>query len=127
LVCNHIMKVGSEMPGQLSGSPGSSEPASGSLDRRRLRELGAILLLAAVYFAAGSFGLSFASINPSASAVWPPSGIALAALVLWGRRLWPGVFIGAFAVNLIKQGSIWTALAIASGNSLEPVAGAFLV
>src|SRR5204862_503268 len=49
LVCNHIMKVGSEMPGQLSGSPGSSEPASGSLDRRRLRELGAILLLAAVY------------------------------------------------------------------------------
>jgi signal transduction histidine kinase len=86
-----------------------------------------ILILAAVYFAAGSFGLSFASINPSASAVWPPSGISLAVLLLWGRRLWPGVFIGAFAVNVVKQKSIWTALAIASGNSLEALAGAFLL
>jgi PAS domain S-box-containing protein len=59
-----------------------------------------ILLLALVYYgvARASLGLSFASTN--ASPVWPPSGIALAALLVGGPRLGAGVFIGAFAANL---------------------------
>jgi signal transduction histidine kinase len=97
------------------------------LNDRRFREFSSIAALAAVYFLVGTFGLTFASVNPSASAVWPPTGISLAVLVLFGRRLWPGVFIGAFAVNILKQKSIWTALAIAAGNSLEALAGAFLL
>jgi PAS domain S-box-containing protein len=83
--------------------------------------------LAAIYFCAGSFGLSLASINPSASAVWPPSGIALAAVLLWGYRLAPGVFLGALLVNFWTQGSVATASTIAAGNTFEALLGAWLV
>jgi integral membrane sensor domain MASE1 len=87
----------------------------------------AILSLAAVYFVVGRLGLSFATVHPSASAIWPPSGIALAALLLWGYRLWPGVFLGAFLVNTTTQVTVATTLAIASGNTLEALLGAWLV
>src|SRR5919106_559395 len=83
--------------------------------------------LAAIYFCAGSFGLSLASINPSAAAVWPPSGIALAAVLLWGYRLAPGVFLGVLLVNFVTQGSVATAPTIAAGNTLEALLGAWLV
>ena len=80
-----------------------------------------ILVLAAVYYLCGRFGLSLAFLHKSASAVWPPSGLALAALLLRGTRLWPGVFIGAFCVNYHVQASVSTSLAIASGNTLEEI------
>jgi two-component system, cell cycle sensor histidine kinase and response regulator CckA len=86
-----------------------------------------ILILALLYFLAGSFGLSLARVHPSASAVWPPSGMALAAILLWGFWLWPGIFLGAFAVNIAASGSIATAIGIASGNTLEAILGAALV
>jgi two-component system, cell cycle sensor histidine kinase and response regulator CckA len=86
-----------------------------------------VLVLALVYFCAGSFGLSLARVHPSASAVWPPSGIALAAILLWGYWLWPGVFLGAFAVNIAASGSVVATLGIASGNTLEAILGAGLV
>jgi PAS domain S-box-containing protein len=94
---------------------------------RRFRTAAGILILAAVYFAFGKLGLSLAIVNASASAVWPPSGIALAALILWRRNLWPGVFIGAFLVNITTQGSILMTLGIATGNTLEAVVGAWLI
>jgi len=86
-----------------------------------------ILVLALLYFCAGIFGLSLARVHPSASAVWPPSGIALAAILLWGYRLWPGICLGAFAVNIAAAGSVAAALGIASGNTLEAILGAALV
>ncbi|HEY6366975.1 MAG TPA: MASE1 domain-containing protein, partial [Candidatus Binatia bacterium] len=87
-----------------------------------------ILVLALLYFCAGIFGLSLARVHPSASAVWPPSGIALAAILLWGYRLWPGIFLGAFAVGTVAAGgSVIAALGIASGNTLEAILGAALV
>ena len=92
-----------------------------------LRMLAAILALAGVYFCAGKLGLSLAYVHESASAVWPPSGIGLAALLLWGYRLWPGIFLGAFLVNLTTSGSLSTTLSIAFGNSLEAVLGAWLI
>jgi len=55
------------------------------------------------------------------------AGLALAALLLFGQRLWPGVFIGAFLVNITTQGSLLTSLALATGNTLEAVAGAWLL
>lgn len=88
--------------------------------------IAANLSLAAVYFCAGKFGLSMALINASASAVWPPSGLAAAALLLWGPRLWPGICLGAFLVNITTQGTFFTALAIAGGNTLEALAAASL-
>ncbi|HEX6440314.1 MAG TPA: MASE1 domain-containing protein, partial [Candidatus Binatia bacterium] len=85
----------------------------------RLRRTAAILALTVIYFSAGIFGLSLASSNPNASAVWPSSGIALAAILLWGFKLWPGILLGAFLVNFATQGSIWTAIGIAAGNTAE--------
>ena len=87
----------------------------------------AILSLAAAYFVVGRLGLSFAIVHPSASAIWPPSGIALAALLLWGYRVWPGIFLGAFLVNITTQVTVATTVAIASGNTLEALLGAWLV
>src|SRR4051812_30354356 len=86
-----------------------------------------IFVLAAAYFGAGSFGLSLASVNRSATAVWPGTGLSIAALLFFGWRLWPGVFLGAFLVNILTQGGVVTTLGIASGNTLEALMGAWLV
>lgn len=83
--------------------------------------------LAIVYFLSGKLGLSLAFLNANATAVWPPAGIALAAVLLFGSRLWPGIFIGAFLVNVTTAGSIGTSLSIAAGNTLEALVGAWLV
>ncbi len=61
------------------------------------------------------------------TAVWPPTGIALGALLLWGYRAWPGIWIGAFASNAMSAEPLWTAAAIATGNTLAPVFGCFLL
>src|SRR5438093_11204300 len=86
-----------------------------------------LLVLTGVYFLAGKFGLSLAFVHASASAVWPPTGIALAATLLLGYRVWPALFLGAFLVNVTTAGSVWTSLGIAGGNTLEGLLGAFLV
>jgi integral membrane sensor domain MASE1 len=87
----------------------------------------AIGILALVYFAAGKLGLTMAFVHPSATAVWPPAGIALAALLIVGHEIWPGILLGAFLVNLVTAGSVATSLGIATGNTLEALLGAFLV
>jgi signal transduction histidine kinase len=85
-------------------------------------------LLLVVYFAAGKFGLAnFAVIHPSAAAVWLPTGIALAALLLGGMRLTPAVFVGALLVNVTTSGSVVSSVGVALGNTLEAVIGATLV
>src|SRR5947208_5009434 len=84
-------------------------------------------LLTLVYFIAGKFGLMLASLHASASPVWPPAGIALAALLVLGYRAWPAIFVGAFLVNVTTVGNVATSLAVASGNTLEAVCGAWLV
>src|SRR5262249_17883415 len=83
-----------------------------------------IAILSVVYFIAGKLGLRLAFVNPSATAIWPPTGIALAAFLVFGWRLWPGVFLGAFLVNLTTTGTVWTSMAIAVGNTLEGISGA---
>jgi PAS domain S-box-containing protein len=85
------------------------------------------LALTAVYVGCGKLGLMLAFVNASASAVWPPTGVALAALLVRGYRLWPGVFLGAFLVNITTQGSLATNLGIAGGNTCEALIGAWLV
>jgi signal transduction histidine kinase len=83
--------------------------------------------LVAVYVAAGKLGLSLALVHASASAVWPPTGIALAAFLLRGNSVWPAILAGAFLVNVTTAGNAATALAIAVGNTLEGMVGAGLV
>ncbi len=83
--------------------------------------------LTAIYFLAGKFGLKLAYVHASASAVWPCTGIALAAFLILGYRVWPAILAGAFLVNVTTAGSVVTSLAIATGNTLEGVAGCYLV
>ena len=86
-----------------------------------------LAVLAAVYFVAAKASLLVAIPPGYATAVWPPSGIALAVLLLWGRRLWPGIWIGSFAANATVEGSIIAAAVIATGSSLEIYAVAKLM
>src|SRR5947207_2217697 len=83
--------------------------------------------LTIAYVVAGKLGLQFAFLNASATPLWPPTGIALAALLLGGHRLWPAIFLGAFLVNVTTAGSLATSFGIATGNTLEAVIGIFLV
>src|SRR5213596_371457 len=94
---------------------------------RAFSGLPVIGLLTLVYFIAGKFGLILASLHASASPVWPPAGIALAALLVLGYRAWPAIFVGAFLVNVTTVGNVATSLAIASGNTLEAICGAWLI
>ncbi len=92
--------------------------------------LSANLLIAALllvgYVDAGKLGLQLAFVNASTTAVWPPTGIAIGALLLLGQRVWPLIFVGAFLVNITTAGTIATSLGIAAGNTLEALAGAAL-
>jgi signal transduction histidine kinase len=85
----------------------------------------AVLLVA--YFITARLGLLLGAVAGFATLVWPPTGIALAALYVFGFRLWPGVLVGAFCVNLAAGAPVAVALGIASGNTLEAIAGAWLL
>src|SRR5258706_12256313 len=84
-------------------------------------------LLAAVSFAAANFWLLLAIPPGYATAVWPPSGIALAATLALGNRVWPGVWVGAALVNLTVESSWLASALIGTGNTLEALAGATLI
>jgi two-component sensor histidine kinase len=94
---------------------------------QRIRYLGAIFGIAAIYFLIAKLSLALASINPSATPIWPPTGLALAVLMLGGLRMWPAIFAGAFLANLITNWSSITSAAIAAGNTLECVTAAYLL
>ena len=89
--------------------------------------LAALLVVSGAYFVLAKLGLRLASINPSASPIWPPTGLALAAVLLGGPRLWPAIFIGAFAANVTTAGTEVTSAFIALGNTLEALAGGYLI
>lgn len=91
------------------------------------RYLVTLTALASLYFIAAKLGLGFALVNPSATAIWPPTGITLAAFLILGLDVWPAILIGAFVANLTTQGSIATSVGIAFGNTLEGLLGAILV
>ena len=84
-------------------------------------------LLAAIYFGAARFALLLAIPPGYATALWPPSGIALAALLLLGPRLWPGVWIGSVLANLSIDASIPSAIIIATGSTLQALVLSALV
>ncbi len=94
---------------------------------RRTEYLAALAILLTVYFLAGKLGLKLAFVHASATAVWPPTGIALASFLVVGYRVWPAIFLGAFLVNITTEGSIATSTGIAAGNTLEGLLGAYLV
>lgn len=82
-------------------------------------QLIAIVVVALAYFGAAKLGLTFASIHSSVSPIWPPTGIAIAAILLLGPRVWPGIFLGALLANSSAPAAIPAAIGIALGNTLE--------
>ena len=85
------------------------------------------LSLCAAYALAAKLSLRLATVHPSATPVWPPTGIAIAALLALGLSFWPAIFLGAFLANLTTAGSVLTSLGISTGNTLEAVLAAYLV
>src|SRR5262249_32762480 len=81
----------------------------------------------AIYFGAAKLGLTMAFLAEQVTAVWPPTGIALAVLLLFGYRLWPGIAIGALLANATANAPLPVAAGIALGNTLEALVGAWLL
>lgn len=94
---------------------------------RPLPLIGLNVFLAVVYFAAAELGLSLASLHTNVTPVWPPAGIAIASLLIFGRKLWPGVFLGALAANLLTNIHFAAAFVIAIGNTLLPLVAYWLL
>lgn len=92
-----------------------------------LRRVGLLVGLAAVYYFAAKLGLRFAFINSSVTTVWPPAGIALAAFVLLGYRVWPAILGAAFLANVTTTGAVLPSIGIAFGNTVEGLLGSYLV
>ena len=86
-----------------------------------------ILAVAALYWAGARLGLSVAFSNRNVTAVWPPTGIAVAACFLLGTRIWPAIFVGAFVANMTNSAGLATSAGIAVGNTLAPVIAAWML
>ncbi len=102
--------------------PGAGQPGSGCF-----LFLFQQLLLAAAYVGTAKLGLLLASIHGNVSPVWPATGVAIGALLLFGVRLWPGIALGAFVGNALTPISKLAALGIGAGNTLEAIVGALIV
>src|SRR5581483_10147317 len=111
----------------MSGS--DSEVWPGGRDRKlsSLRTLLQLAALALAYWAAARLGLQLALVHGQVTPIWPPTGIAVVAMLVFGFRVWPAVFVGALAVNLPIGPTPLGAAIIAIGNTLAPVTAAALL
>ncbi|MFL6091112.1 MAG: MASE1 domain-containing protein [Aeromicrobium sp.] len=107
--------------------PASSLLSSASVRRPSSRAVMLCLVVAVAYVGAAQAGFAFAFATKQVTAIWPPTGLALAALVLGGPRLWPGVLLGAFVANITSDEAVVTAALVAVGNTAEAVVGAWFV
>ena len=96
------------------------------MDKQNRRFLN-IVLLTVFYVFSGKLGLKLAFLHPRATALWANSGIALAALLILGTYVWPGILLGTFLINVTTAGSVATSIGIAIGTTLEALVGAWLV
>src|ERR1051325_1066615 len=97
------------------------------MKRGVLPTIGLCFIVAVVYFAGAELGLSFASLHQNVTPVWPPTGIAIAAVLIFGPRVLPGVFLGALAANLPTSLPAQFTFGIAIGNTLEAFTAWFLL
>ena len=87
-----------------------------------------IVSLAFAYYVGAMLGLSIPYIGSNITLFWPPAGIALAVLTLWGLALCPGILLGSLVVTLtIGELALPTALGVSLGNTLGPLAGAYIL
>ncbi|MER6446505.1 hypothetical protein DEJ51_03630 [Streptomyces venezuelae] len=86
-----------------------------------------ILAVAAVYYGAARIGLLEQLVRDQVTPLWPPTGVALAALLVMGLRVWPGIALGAFLVNVSLGPSLLSVLVITAGNTLAPVCACLML
>lgn len=86
-----------------------------------------VIAISFIYLVSAKLGLSLAESTKQVTAIWPPTGIALVVLILFRRRYWPAILLGAFLANISTHESFAVASAIAVGNTLEALTGAFLL
>jgi integral membrane sensor domain MASE1 len=91
------------------------------------RTAAALVLVGGAYYLGGRLGLSLSVVEHNVTPLWPPTGIALAAFLLLGRSMWPGVAVAALAVNLPISTGTLPALVTAVGNTLAPLVAAILL
>jgi PAS domain S-box-containing protein len=87
----------------------------------RSRPVVFLAALTVVYFLAGRLGLSLAFVHTSASAIWPPTGLAIAGCLLLGSWIWPAILAGAFLVNFTTSEAVVPSILIACGNTAEAI------
>src|SRR5512132_632312 len=92
-----------------------------------LRYAGKVVLVGGAYYVAAVLGLRLALIERNVTPLWPPTGIAVVALLIFGWRVWPGVALAALAVNLPISTNGLAAVATAAGNTLAPIVAALLL
>ena len=88
---------------------------------------GRILLVGLIYFGAARYGWILAAAPTGVSPFWPPAGIALALLILWGRRVWPGILLGSIAADVSLGLSLRSILVGATANTVEPLVAATML
>ncbi len=89
--------------------------------------LGLITGLTILYVLTAKLGLAISVVGENVTFIWPPTGLSLAALMIFGYRPWPGVALGSFIANMLTSVSLPTVIGIATGNTLEAVVGAYLL
>src|ERR671930_379057 len=86
-----------------------------------------VALVAATYYVSARLGLRLALVEKNVTPLWPPTGIAVVAFLVLGRRVWPGIAVAALAVNAPISTNLLVALATAAGNTLAPLLAATLL
>ena len=89
--------------------------------------LAKVAILAVVYFSMARLGLLLSFVLGNNTLVWPPTGIALAALLLFGSHLWPGIALGAFLASVSTGVPLAVACGVSAGNTLEALIAVFLL
>jgi PAS domain S-box-containing protein len=113
---------------QHSVHPAHKETRNIAFESRAwLRQALLLVGIAALYFLAAKFGFIFAYLNTHVSPIWPPTGIAIAAVLLFGYRVAPAILVGAFLANANAAVTAPAAIAIAIGNTLEAVTAGWLL
>ncbi len=97
------------------------------MSKKSLFYLTKIGIIALAYFLLGKLGISLAIINGLVSSIWPASGLALGVLLIYGNRVWPGIWLGATLINLAPGVPLWASVAQGTGNTLEALLGAYLL
>jgi len=121
------------LPAQSQADPSSATRGGRAfrfptrLLRTDLRYVVRVVCLALAYFLAAKLSLLLAIPPGYATAVWPPAGIALAAVLMYGNASWPGILVGAALVNYTVNSSLLTAAIVGMGNTMEALLAAAII